>query len=261
MKSKYQFSYYTRIVVTLIVYAIFFAFVIYNIFKSSDNGAKLFNVLILILGLLATLYEFLRINYDAATKRLVNDDKAQECLKLIERVEKFDLFKTFKTSCQMMRILALIDLRKHDELIDYTNDLNKQDITDYDVNLVNAYGQMIAYGEKDQRGKSNEAFKKLISIRDTTNKKGRRYKGSYYFNWEVVNGQHKNYDGDYQGAYNYLKNVSENNMNRREVISYLSAKLLAAKKINDLDTYNEIKSRLDKLIINNKITKDYINQI
>lgn len=261
MKSKYQFSYYTRIVISIVIYVIFYIFVIYNIINAKDNGARLFNIIMLILGIFGTLYEFLRITYDAATKRLIQDDKADEALKLVERVEKFDLFKTFKTSCQMMKVLSLIDLRRFDEVIEYTNDLNKKEISDYDVNLVSAYGQMIAYGENNQRGKSNDAFKRLVNIRDTKDKKGRRFKGSYYLNWEVVNGQHKNYEGDYQGAFNYLKNISEEKMNRREVISYLCAKLVAAKKINDSKTINDIKSRLDKLIINNKIMKDYIEEM
>ena len=261
VKSKYQFSYYTRIVVVLIIYVIFFVFIINNIIHAENNGAIFFNILMALIGLMATLYEFLRINYDAATKRLIQDDKPEEAIRLANRVDKFDLLKSYKTSTKMLKILALMDLRRFDELLNYSNEIMNEDEKDYDLNLINAYGRMVAYGENNQKGKSNEEFKKLINIRDTKDKKGRRFKGSYYLNWEVVNGQHKNYDGDYTSAFNFLKDINEEKMNKREVVSYLCAKLLASKQVNKKDVYDETKQRLLKLVTNNQALLDYINQM
>lgn len=259
MKLKNQFTYYSRIVFTVIVYLIFFGFVITNIINAKDNSTRIFNILILLFfGTFSTLFEFLRINYDAATKRLIVDDKPQEALDLIRRVKKYDLFKTFKTSTQMLEMLSLMDLRRFDELKKYVDELEKSGNTDYDVEILMRYCQMIAYGETNNKGKSNDAYKKLINVRDMVDKKGRRRKGAYFFNWGVVNGQHKNYEGDYQGAYKYLKDVEEANMNKREVVWYLLAKLVACKNTKDTKTYNEIKERLSKLVINNEEMKTYI---
>ena len=259
MKPKNQFSYYTRIVVSLIIYFIYFYFVISNIIKADTNETRIFNGLFLILGLVAFLYEAMRITFDAATKRLIMDDNPKETLKLLDFLKKIDLFKTYETSSQMMKMLAMIDLRKFEELISFINDLEKQEITNYDVDIVSKYASMIAEGETGNKGKSNKAFKKLIELRDQTNSKGQKKKGSLFFDWIVVNGQHKNYDGDYEGAYNHLRDVNETTMNKRELVQYLLAKMIACKNTNR--DYTEIKNRLLKAVTNNEEMKSYIESM
>ena len=260
MKSRYEVSYYFRIVLNILIYIIFFTYVIYSIIHAKDTGAIIFNILIgILVGGYAGLYEYLRINYDAATKRLVADGNPIQAQKYLKRVEKADFFKTYKTSTQMMNMLTLLDLREFDQLDEYIKKLEDNGIENYDVEIVTRYCQMLSYGEKGNKGKSNTAFKKLISLRDQKDSKGRRKKGAFYFNWEVVNGQHKNYDGDYKSAYNFLKDINEANMNIRELMHYLLAKLTAMKNIN-IDGYDEIKTRLLKACKNNQKMLDYINQ-
>ena len=259
MKSKYQFSYYTRIIIIILIYLIYFGFVIRNMIIAKDSGTILFNGIFLILGLISCLHESTRIIYDAATKRLIVDDKPQETLKLLDTISKIDFFKTFKTSSQMMKLLALIDLRRFEDVKQYVSDLEKQEVKDYDVDLVCKYASMIAEGETNNRGKSNTAFKKLINLRDLKTDKGKRRKGSLYFDWVVVNGQHKNYEGDYESAYNHLNNVDESRMNKRELVQYLLAKMFACK--NTKRDYTEIKNRLLKAVVNNQEMKSYIESM
>ena len=261
MKARYQFSYYTRIVVSISIYAIYFYFVIGNIIKADTSEVKLFNLIFLLLGLVAFSYEAMRIIFDAATKRLIMDDNPKQTLKLLDTMKKIDLFKTYKTSIQMMEMLALVDLRRFDELKSYINELEKQDITNYDVDIVSKYALMIAEGETDNKGKSNKAFKKLIALRDQTNRKGQRKKGSLFFDWVVVNGQHKNYEGEYEGAYNNLKTVEEKNMNKREIVQYLLARMVACKHTKRTDEFKEIKQRLLKIVVNNQEMKNYIESM
>lgn len=262
MRKRYQFSFYMRIVITIIVYIIFFGYIIYSCINATTSSSIVFNILIgVFIGLLGLQFEGLRICYDVATKRLIVDDKPDACLKILDFINKYDFFKTFKISTQMMRILAYVDLRKFDELKSYINDLQKNEIKEYDLLITSHYGNMIAYGETHQAGKSNEAFKKLTSTRDMHTKKGNRYKGAYYFNWEVINGQHKNYEGDFEGAYHYLKDINEDNMNKREAVQYLLAKLIAAKNVKEETVYNATKERLNKLVVNNETMKDYIKTL
>ena len=262
MRKRYQLSFYMRIVLTVIVYIIFFGYIIYSCINATTSSSLVFNILIgVFIGLIGLQFEGLRICYDFATKKLIVDDKADDCVKILDFINKFDIFKIFKTSTQMMRILAYVDLRKFDELKSFISELQKEDIKEYDLLITTHYGNMIAYGETGATGKSNEAFKKLTSTRDIHTKKGARYKGAYYFNWEVINGQHKNYDGDYEGAYHYLKDINEDNMNKREAVQYLLAKLIAAKNVKEEAVYNTTKERLHKLVVNNEVMKDYIETI
>lgn len=259
MKQKLQFSYYMRIVVSVTAYIIYFGFVTRNIILATDSGNRLFNVILLIFGLFAAVYEAMRICFDAATKRLILDDNPELTLKLLDYLAKVDVFKTYKTSSQMMRILALVDLRRFDEVKSFINSLNEEDLKNYDVDIVSKYGLMIAEGETNNPGKSNTAFKKLIALRDQKNTKGQRKTGAFFFDWVVVNGQHKNYDGDFESAYNHLLNVDESKMNKRELMQYLLAKLVACKNTNR--DYSDIKQRLLKIVVTNKEMKSYIESM
>lgn len=262
MNPRYQISYYLRILLTVIIYVTFFAYIVYSCIHASNTSAVYFNILIgVVFGSIGTLFEYLRICYDSATKKLIMDGKPEETLKLLNRVEKADIFKTFKTSCQMMKMLAMIDLRRFDEVLEYIKELEKEEIKEYDVLITAKYCEMMAHGELNNKGKSNEAFKQLINTRDLRTNKGRRYKGAFYFNWEVVNGQHKNYEKEYDGALRYLNDINESNMNKRELMHYLLAKTVAAKNTNNKQIYEDSKQRLLKTIENNKAMKDYVETL
>ena len=256
--NKFKVSYYLKLLLIPALYLFFFYFVISAIIKAQNTGARFFNVLILLLGCVGFLYEALRITYDVATKRLIIDGKPDVTLKLVDIIEKYDFFKAFPTSCQMMRMLGMLDTRQFDELKKYISQLEKEGIDDYDVNITSRYALMQAFGESGNRGKSNDAFKQLIRLRDQRNEKGKRQKGAFFFNWEVVNGQHKNYEGDYQGALRYLNEVDESKMNMRELMQYLLAKMTASAKCGQKDLYTSCKERLLKICANNEVMKNYI---
>ena len=259
--NKFRISYYLKLLLIPALYLFFFYFVFSAIFKAQTAGSRFFNILILLLGCIGFVYEALRITYDTATKRLIIDGRPDVTLKLLEIIEKFDFFKAFPTSCQMMRMLAMIDLREFDELKKYVSQLEKEGIEDYDVNITSRYCLMQAYGESGNRGKSNDAFKQLIRLRDQRNEKGKRRKGAFYFNWEVVNGQHKNYEGDYQGALRYLNDVDESKMNMRELMQYLLARMLAAGKCGQKELYSRCRERLGNICKNNETMKNYIDEM
>ena len=225
-------------------------------------GVKVFNVLIgLFIGGIGALYEYLRMTFDSSTKNLIVECKAEEALKKVEKVEKADIFKGYKTSCQLEKMLCYIDLREFEKLEAYVDELDQSDNIDYDVTLISKYAKMISYGERGMKNKSKEAYKQLISVRDFTNKKGKRKKGSYYLNWDVVNGQHKNYDEEYQNAWKYLAKIDEANMNQREVAQYLAAKALSAKKLNRERDYEECLERIDKLVGSNQALKEHVHNL
>lgn len=255
MKPRYQISYYLRIVLTVAVYLIFYGYIIYSCINAKSKDAVIFNIIMGILfGGIGLLFEYLRICYDAATKKLIVEGRPDKTLELLDKVEKLDILKSFKTSCQMMRMLAMIDLRQFNEFRTYAKQL---ETNIYDVEIVRKYCEMMAEGESGNKGKSNEAFKQLTKIRDMRDSKGRRKKGAFYFNWEVVNGQHKNYEKDYDGAYRYLSDIDESNMNLRELMHYLLAKTVAARNSGHHDVYEDSKQRLLTTCRNNEIMKTY----
>ncbi len=262
MNKRYQFSYRFKQVLTLAIYITFFMFIVRNIISATDNSSRLFNILILILcGLPALLYEYLRYTYDAATKKTIFDGQADKALLDIEKIEKYDLLKMFKTSCVMLRMLCLRDLRKFQELKEYINEIDKQELNDYDVAILSRYSEMIVNGEMKAKGKLKNAYKKMIDLRDMKNKKGQRRKGAYFFNWNVVNGEYKLYEEDYSGAWHYLKDVSEENMNKRESMHYFINRAICSKQMNKQEDYKTYKERAIKAAGDNQEMKAYIETI
>ena len=261
MNKRYEFSYLTKQVLTILVYCIFFGFLIWNIVQAKDNSARIFNLLILILcGLPAVLYDFLRYNYDSATKKTVFECNPKAALKQIETVEKFDVLKMFQTSCMMLKMLCLMDLREFDELKKYVVDVEAKDTKDYDVTILSRYSEMIANGELGIKGKMNDAYKRMISLRDMKDKKGRRRKGAYFFNWDVVSGQHKYYSGEKDKAYRFVKDVKEDNMNKRESMHYFILRALCARNVKQ-EEYELFKERALKAAGKNEVMLDYIEHM
>lgn len=255
MKPTYQITYYLKILLTLIIYVTFYIYVVYSFIHAQSIGVKLLYILVgIALGGICSLFELLRIWYDSATKKLIFEGKPEEAVKLLDRIGRFDVFKAFTTSEQMMRMLAMIDMRQFKELLSYVKALETDN---YDVQLVRKYTEMVAQGELGNKGKSNEAFKQLVQVRDLKNNRGKKHKGASYLNWEVVNGQHKNYDRDYSAAYKYLKDIDESGMNNRELMHYLAARTIAARNTAHVEDYDASKTRMIKASRNNQYMKDY----
>ena len=69
MKSTYQLSYYMRILLTVVVYILFYGYIIYSCINANNAVSIVLFILIgLIFGGIGTLFELLRIWYDKATK-------------------------------------------------------------------------------------------------------------------------------------------------------------------------------------------------
>lgn len=262
MKSRYQFSYLTKQVLTLAVYVVFLVFIIKNIISASDSGTRFFNILILILfGVPAILYEFLRYNFDSATKKTIFEGRPLEALDQIKLVEKYDFLKTFRTSCEMLRMLCLIDTRKFDELKAYIKSVRDKGIEDYDVEILSHYADMVLNGEEGNKSKMISAFENMVSTRDIKDKKGRRRKGAFFFNWNVVNGEKQLYSKEYKGAWHYLKVVNEETMNKREAMHYFIDRAKTTKALKMDNEYKTYKERAIKAAGKNQIMIEYINNI
>ena len=69
------------------------------------------------------------------------------------------------------------------------------------------------------------------------------------------------YEKEYDGAFRYLKDIDETNMNMRELMHYLLAKTIAAKNSGQSQIYEDCKQRLLKTITNNQAMKDYVDTL
>lgn len=260
---KQQFSYYAKIIINILAYVLFFAYLIYFMLYGQIKNKVPWMIICVVFGLLALLYEIIKTCYDAATKRLVFDGLPDKTLNLLKPVEKLDIFKNFRTSVYMMRQLAHIDLRQFDELkkdIEFVES-NEKVSKEYDVALITAYSKMIYYGEKKDLGKIKTAYHLLLKIRDTKTEKGKTRKSVYFLNWNVVDGMYQAYTNNYSGAYNALRTTDTTNMNRREAMHYRLFYGIAAKNCNYIDIAKQQFDLAIKDAAKNQIMIDYINEM
>jgi len=264
MKKSMQFTYYAKIILNIFVYLLFFVYLIYFMLYGQIKNKAIWMVVCVIAGFMGLLYEVLKYLLDSGTKNLIFDGAPDECLKKINTLDKFDFLKTFRSTTIMMRLLADIDLREYSKLkediakIDNEKDYIK---TDYDVVLVKEYASMIMFGETKDKGKCKSAYMRLTQIRDTKTKKGKTRKGSYFFNWDVVNGTYECYDQKYESAYKKLVGIDTANMNKREAMHYYLILAISAKGNKLIDKANDCFEMANKLAGKNMVICKYISEI
>ncbi len=262
MNKRNEFGYYMRIVVTAAIYIAFFYFVIRNIIRADNTSERVFNILVgIFIGGFALLYEVMKGLYDAATKALIVDGDPKKCLSLLDKVETIDIIRSFKTSIRMMRMLAKVDERDYEGLDEILKEVGKDEKKDYDVEIVAMHSRMVRYGEENMKGKMNDAFKGYQKLRDMTNKRGKRHKGAYFYNWDLAEADHKMYEKDYRGALGHLKDITSDNMNKREAMHFHLTKARVYKALHMDKEYKEEKELALKVTGNNTVMKEYIEAL
>ena len=260
MNTRKEIGYYLKNVITVAIYIAFFYFVVMNILKAENASIVVFNVLIgVFVGGFAVLYEIMRFFYDAATKALIVDCDPDKCLALLNRVKKIDFIKSFTTSIRMMKMLCYVDKRDYESLEALLKEVDAEEKKDYDVEIVSAHSKMVMYGEASMKGKMNEAFKYYEKLRDMKNNRGKRYKGAYFFNNDLVLADHKMYEKDPKGALNYLKDITSDNMNKREAMHFHLSKTRVYKSFH-MD-YQEEKELALKVTGKNAVMREYIESL
>lgn len=262
MNKRFQISYYLKIVLNCIIYVVFFAYIIYSAVTAKDIGTRLIYLAVgLIFGSGALLYEFLRFQFDLATKQLVflcNPKKAMEKAAL---VRKCDLLKTFDSSVDIMNMLAYLDLRDFDALEKYIAGLKYDKISNYDVVIVVRHSQMVLYGERKDSEKFETAYKQLIGLRSRVNKKGKHMKGAYFYNWEVVAAEYQFYRGSGMEALRRIREADTRNMNKRELLQYYMLYARICLKIGRTGEKTEYIEHARKVAGSNEAAQKLLNSL
>ncbi len=262
MNKRNEIGYYLRIVITAAIYIAFFYFVAKNVIEAKDVSTRVFNILVgIFIGGFALLYEIMKALYDAATKALIVDGDPQKCLALLNKVETIDVIRSFKTSIRMMRMLSYVDTRDYETLDEQLKEIAQDEKKDYDVEIVAMHSRMVRYGEENMKGKMNDAFKGYEKLRDMTNRRGKRKKGAYFYNWDLVQADHKMYEKDPKGALNYLKDITSDNMNKREAMHLHLSKARVYKALHMEKEYQEEKELALKVTGKNTVMKEFIEAL
>lgn len=262
MKKRYQISYQLKVILNVVVYVVFFAYIVYSAVTAADTGTRLVFIAVgVFFGGGALLYEYLRFNFDQATKNLVFMGDPQKALNLADRVKKADLLKTFDSSLDIMRMLAYVDLRDYDRLKTYIEGLSYEKLRNYDVAIVARHSQMIMYGELGDGEKMETAHKQLTGLRSRTSSKGKHMKGAYFYNWDVVAAACSFYRGNGMEAWNRISKVDVRNMNKRELMHCYALQARIAAKIGRSGDMEEYRERAKKAAGKNEVMTAFLDNL
>ena len=262
MKKRYQISYQLRVLLNVAIYIVFFAYIVYSAVTAADTGTRLIYIVVgVFFGGGALLYEYLRFNFDQATKNLVFMGDPKKALAQAERVKKADILKTFDSSLDIMRMLAYVDLRDYDRLGAYIEGLTYEKLRNYDVVLVARHSQMTMYGELGNEEKMETAHKQLMGLRGRTSSKGKHMKGAYFYNWDVVAAAYSFYRGSGMEAWNRIAKADVRNMNKRELMHCYALQARIAAKIGRTGDMEEYRERAKKAAGKNEAMISFLNEL
>lgn len=260
MNKRFQISYYLKLVLNVIIYVVFFAYIIYSAVTAQEGQLKALYIAIgVFFGGGALLYEYLRFHFDEATRQLVFMGNPRKALVLAARVKKADVLKTFDTSLDIMHMLAYVDLRDYDALEKYIAALPYEKLRNYDVAIVARHSQMVLYGERGDTEKLESAYKTLSGLRSRTGKKGRPMKGAYFYNWDVTAAMYQYYRGSGMEAWNRIQKADTQNLNKRELMHCYLTCARAALKVGRKKDGLEYAERAKKAAGKNEVMLSYID--
>ncbi|SHJ15434.1 hypothetical protein SAMN02745163_01439 [Clostridium cavendishii DSM 21758] len=231
------------------LYTMFFVYIIYLILKEPNVLGKIpYFLILLIFGTLTFLNEYLKSLYTKSILLLTDSCNPKEGLKLIKLIERLDLFKSYKNSIIIFKLLALRDLGNIDELLKYANSLDIDHLHfNKDIILIYNYTLFMSYIDIKNDDKVLTYYKNLISIKKENNCPN-------LFSWSELNGIYHLYNNNLIESKKHFNKVKTNEMNTRERLHFFFnlSKLCIAQKEYDysLKYLNNITSIENDLSIN-----------
>lgn len=238
-------KFYTKIkrykpLINYCFYSIFLFYMIYLISKESTFiGTIPYLLVLLLFGSLTTLNEYLKNLYAKSILLLTDQCDPNKALSLIEQIERFDILKAYKNTIIIFKLLALRDLGKYHELLNYVNtlDMNKLKLSKDHLLTYNYTLFMISINVKDD-DKVSFYYKELVSI-----KKSNKYPP--LFSWNEIIGTYHLYNNNLNECKKYYNKVKTNRMNKRE---YLHFSFNLGKLYFSLKNYNDCRKYLNLVV-------------
>ncbi|MEQ8155270.1 MAG: hypothetical protein ABRQ25_10360 [Clostridiaceae bacterium] len=209
----------TRKYLNIVAYLIFTIYML-KLITSSDSWTTkgVYISILLFFGFFAVLYEVLNILYNKAIKNLTEYCDPYEGQRLISYVQKYDIFKSFRSSVCVFSLLSLRDMGKPVEIINLLNsEKSKVFSNSHELLLIYHYSLFFAYGELGDTIKAKEHYNKLMELKD---KKSNIKKINQLFSWNGINGYYKYLNKNFSESRRFYNKVITNTMNNREKINF-----------------------------------------
>lgn len=204
---------------TKIVYLLFLVYMIYLIVHNDNLSVKIaYTVMMLFFGSFVILHEYLQLLYKKAIYYLVEACNPYTAMEFINKLRKFDILKSYKTSIDVFSTLALKDMGNSKELIIHLDTLEKKTFsTSFDLLLIYYRSYLEYYIEEKNAENVKSIYKKLM---DLCFKEKRSTKYPTPFFKEEITAIYSISRGSYKAAEKKLRLVDPNYFNNREKCYY-----------------------------------------
>lgn len=231
MKKNLTFSKKQKDIVNIVIYVVFIGMMIKWIIDADQMAVKItYTCILLIFGFVVIYYEYLKKLNERAVLTLIEKCDPYQGMHLIHKLERLDIFKSFKQAILIYKLLALRDQGNYDETLKILKDIGKKQFSSsYDLLLIYHHSLFQAYCAMNNSEQAEISYQEVMALRHK--KKGLK-KINPLIAWDEVSSMYYYTIGRYKESHKYLKQVSTDHMNKREQIHYhmLAGHIALAKK-------------------------------
>ena len=262
MKQSFLLGKKQKDILTIIVYLAFIYFMIGFIIKETQLTVKITYVCILIFfSFIAFYYEYLKKLYEKATLALIEECNPQKGINIIDKLKSKDIFRSFKQSIIIFKLLAYRDLNDYDKMYSILQSLKKKEYSSsYDMLLIYHYSYLLIYNHNKDIENMESTYNKVMELQ--YKRKGFK-KVSPLISWEEATARYYFTKGLYKESKKHMDSVSIDNMNKREKAHYyfLTGKIaLAGKRIKQAKQAFSKVIELAPLMDASNESQEYITQ-
>lgn len=213
--DQFKLGQTTRKYMNYLLYIIFLFYMVYLMINETQNSVRIvYLVMLLIIGSGVVLAEVLKIWSVRALTALTQQCDPQAGLAVLERIQKFDLFKGYRQFSLSFTALAMQDLGQPQELLNWLEQTGEKAFsTSPDLRLVYLHSHFRANLMLGQKEPAREYFQATMNLKD------RRILGkkvSPLYSWDQIVAEYQYFNGNYKEARKSLAKVDLAHLNPRE---------------------------------------------
>lgn len=234
-----------RLFLVTIIYIIFCLYTINLITNEQNFYAKLVFLAIMIIFISISIWsEYLRFLYQSAILTLNINLDPKTSLKIFEKLNKKDFFKSYSKTFLIFKILHNMSIKNYTECLKILDENNKFFRSSLDNLLIQKYTYFFCYYKLHDIKKIEKYYRDLQKFRTSKIKKGRL---SPLYNWDFIDGIYFKAIYNLKQSKHFFENTNTTNMNNLELLYYFSEyeDLLLKLNLNEQD--KKIKYKIKKI--------------
>lgn len=239
MKHFLKYSHHVRIILKVVLYLLFIA-IFYNLIASSNNltASLLYTCVLIVVLSFNILYDYLKKLLQDMQKALVVDCDDTKVVLLRNKIRKIDFINGMKNDLILFDILHELDKNNPDAVLDLLSKNKKFMSGHLDYIFIRDHSEFKAYSLLNNKTRAREAFDKLDTLRETSQRTKNRQMGLLY-NWDQIDALNYFVHNDFKKSLKTYLQTNTSKMNNRELIHYyyeLGAVYKELKKENEFKT-------------------------